>query len=146
MSQAVGDMRAGAVTSAAPMQPPRARLAGDPGVWLFITADVFAFALFFVLFAWGRVHNAALYERSRQALDAGIGLANTLILVSSSGFMVLAVEAARDGSKPRTMRNLSLAMLVGSALSVTKVVEYTGKIQPGITMLSNELFMYYFAL
>jgi nitric oxide reductase NorE protein len=143
MSQAV---RAGALTSAPPMQQTRARLAGDPGVWLFITADVFGFALFFLLFTWGRVHNTALYEHSRQALDAGIGLANTLILVSSSWFMVLAVEAARDGSKPRTIRNLSLAMLVGSAFAVSKVVEYTGKIQAGITMLSNEFFMYYFVL
>lgn len=120
------------------------RLAGDAGVWLFIGADMCAFALFFLLFAWGRAHDAALYEQSRRTLDAGLGLANTLILLTSSWFMVLAVEAARAGSRPRTVRYLALAMAVGSGFAVLKVVEYTQKIRSGITMLSNEFYMYYF--
>jgi nitric oxide reductase NorE protein len=124
---------------------PRApALAGDAGVWVFIAADVAAFGLFFMLFTWGRAHHTALYEQSRQALDANIGLLNTLILLTSGWFMVLAVEAAREGSRPRTLHYLSLAMGVGSAFAVTKVFEYTSKIQAGITMLSNEFFTYYF--
>jgi nitric oxide reductase NorE protein len=122
----------------------RPRLAGDAGVWLFIGADLCAFGLFFALFTWGRLHDPALYEESRRALDPGIGLANTLILLTSSLFMVLAVEAARDGSRERTIRHLVFAMAVGSAFAVTKAAEYTAKIRAGITMLSNEFFMYYF--
>jgi nitric oxide reductase NorE protein len=140
-SVVAGDSRPGTALRATAARP---RLAGDAGVWLFISADVFAFALFFMLFTWGRVHNTALYEQSRQALDAGIGLANTLILLTSSLFMVWAVEAAREGSRSRTVRHLALAMAVGSGFAVSKVIEYTGKIQAGITMLSNEFFMYYF--
>ena len=125
--------------------PARPRvLAGDPGVWLFIAADVVAFGLFFLLFTWGRLHAPEVYESSRQALDVRLGLANTLILVTSGWFMALAVEAAREGARTRTIRCLALAMLVGSAFAVTKVVEYTGKIQAGISMLTNEFFMYYF--
>ena len=123
---------------------PRPRLAGDAGVWLFISADVCAFALFFMLFTWGRFHNPELYQLSRQALDANIGLLNTLILLTSSLCMVLAVEAAREGSRSLTLRWLALTMLVGSGFAVTKVIEYTTKIRAGITMLSNEFFMYYF--
>jgi nitric oxide reductase NorE protein len=122
----------------------RLALPGDPGVWVFIAADVFAFGLFFALFTWGRLHHTALYEESRQALDANIGLLNTVILLTSGWFMVRAVEGARAGSRPRTVLNLSLAMTVGAAFAVTKVLEYTSKIQAGITMLSNEFFMYYF--
>jgi nitric oxide reductase NorE protein len=122
----------------------RSRLAGDAGVWLFISADVCAFALFFMLFTWGRFHNPVLYEQSRQALDADIGLLNTLILLTSSLFMVLAVEAAREDSRARTVRWLALTMAVGSGFAITKVVEYMAKIRAGITMLSNEFFMYYF--
>jgi nitric oxide reductase NorE protein len=121
-----------------------AKLPGDAGVWIFITADVSAFGLFFMLFTWGRVHNTALYERSRQALDANIGLLNTLILLTSGWLMVLAVEAARQRSRTHTVRYLTAAMVVGSAFAATKVFEYASKIQAGITMLSNEFFMYYF--
>lgn len=123
---------------------PRPRLAGDAGVWLFISADVCVFALFFMLFTWGRFHQPALYEQSRQALDANIGLLNTLILLTSSLCMVLAVEAAREGSRSGTVRWVTLTMVVGSGFAVTKVIEYTAKIRAGITMLSNEFFMYYF--
>lgn len=141
-TSALGDARSAERALRGPVQ--QRRLAGDAGVWLFISADVCAFALFFALFTWGRVHHTALYEQSRQALDAGLGLFNTLILLTSSLFMVLAVEAARESSRERTVRYLALAMAVGSGFAVTKVIEYTAKLRVGISMLSNEFFMYYF--
>jgi nitric oxide reductase NorE protein len=122
----------------------RATLAGDAGVWVFISADVFAFGLFFVLFTWGRVAHTELYESSRQLLNSQMGLLNTLILLTSSWLMMLAVEAARQGDRLRTVRYLGLTMAVGSAFAVTKVMEYRDKVQSGITMLTNEFFMYYF--
>lgn len=120
------------------------KLPGDPGVWVFIAADVFAFGLFFVLFTVGRVSNPELYEKSRQALDPVFGLLNTLILLTSSWCMVLAVEAAKKGMRAIVIRNLALALLVGSCFAASKIFEYTTKIQAGITMLTNEFFMYYF--
>jgi nitric oxide reductase NorE protein len=128
----------------APVHAEKDRLPGDPGVWLFITADVFVFGLFFLLFSLGRVAHSALYERSRLVLNPALGLTNTLILLTSSWFMVLAVSAAREGARRRVMRNLALAMAVGSVFAVTKIIEYTAKIHAGITMLSNEFFTYYF--
>jgi nitric oxide reductase NorE protein len=137
--------------SAKTLQPPKihaaaARLPGDPGVWVFITADVCAFALFFLLFTVGRAGNPPLYEHSRQALNPAIGLLNTLILLSSSLFMVFAVTAARVGDRARVKSNLAWAMLVGAGFAVSKVLEYSAKIHAGITMLSNEFFTYYFVL
>src|SRR3989442_13741018 len=104
-SVVAGDSRPGTALRATAARP---RLAGDAGVWLFISADVFAFALFFLLFTWGRAHNTALYQQSRQALDAGIGLANTPILLTSSLFMLWAADAAREGSRPRQARPRAL--------------------------------------
>jgi nitric oxide reductase NorE protein len=137
--------------SAKTLQPPRthaaaARLPGDPGVWVFITADVCAFALFFLLFTIGRAGNPQLYEHSRLALNPAVGLLNTFILLTSSLFMVFAVTAARAGNRDRVKSNLTMAMLVGSGFAVSKVLEYSAKIHAGITMLSNEFFTYYFVL
>jgi nitric oxide reductase NorE protein len=113
-------------------------------VWVFITADIMAFGLFFLLFTVGRVMHPALYEASRQELNAAIGLLNALILLTSSWFMVMAVSAARQGARSRVVRYLSLAMLVGAGFGVSKVFEYSSKISAGITMLTNEFFSYYF--
>ena len=88
----------------------------------------------------------ALYEKSRQALDPAIGLLNTLILLTSGWLMVQAVAAGRDGDRPRVLRFLALTVLVGCGFALTKVLEYATKIRAGISMLTNEFFMYYFIL
>jgi nitric oxide reductase NorE protein len=121
-----------------------ARLPGDSGVWVFIIADMGAFALFFLIFTIGRVSAPALFEQSRQHLDINLGLLNTLILLTSSLFMVRAVEAARTGVRAAVIRNLALTMLIGSGFAVTKIIEYAAKAHAGIGLTTNEFFTYYF--
>src|SRR5215203_972912 len=43
----------------------RAAIPGDSGVWVFIFADMCAFAVFFALFAAGRIAQPEIYEASR---------------------------------------------------------------------------------
>jgi nitric oxide reductase NorE protein len=121
-----------------------ARLPGDSGVWTFIIADMGAFALFFLIFTVGRVSAPALFEQSRQHLDLNLGLFNTLILLTSSLFMVRSVEAARAGVRAAVIRNLALTMLIGSGFAVTKIIEYAAKAHAGIGLTTNEFFTYYF--
>ncbi|PKO89840.1 MAG: cytochrome-c oxidase [Betaproteobacteria bacterium HGW-Betaproteobacteria-12] len=126
-----------------PEQQPRGEV---PSIWAFITADVLAFALFFVLFMAERGRQVALFDQSSLQLDANLGLLNTLILITSSWLVALGVEAARHGNRLALRRWLLLAMLVGAGFAVTKFIEYSAKIGHGITMLSNDFFMFYFAL
>lgn len=120
-------------------------LPGDSGVWTFIVADMCAFAIFFLLFSVGRATAPELYEQSRQHLDPVLGLTNTLILLTSSLFMVRAVNGARAGNRGAVGRNLALTMLVGSGFAISKAVEYSAKFDAGITLVTNEFFTYYFA-
>jgi nitric oxide reductase NorE protein len=123
---------------------PQGTLPGDPGVWVFILADMAAFALFFLLFTLGRAGAPALFEHGRQSLDVRLGLANTLILLTSSWAMVQAVAAARTGDRRGVRLFLGLTLLVGSGFAVSKVAEYAAKAQAGISMLTNDFYMYYF--
>jgi len=122
----------------------RDRLPGDSGLWVFILADMAMFGMFFLVFTLGRAENPALFETSRQHLNANLGLANTLILLTSSWMMVQAVHAARHQDRARTIRFLTLTILIGSGFAVTKIVEYAAKAKAGISMLTNDFFMYYF--
>jgi len=124
----------------------RAALPGDPGVWVFILADMAAFALFFLLFTLGRIGAPDLFEHGRRTLNVGLGLANTLILLTSSWAMVQAVAAARVADRIRTVRFLWLTLAVGSGFAVSKIAEYAAKAQAGISMLTNDFYMYYFVL
>lgn len=121
------------------------RLPGDSGVWTFIIADMAAFAMFFLIFSAGRFAAPDLFEASRQHLDANLGLLNTLILLTSSLFMVRAVDAARAGERGSVVRNLVLTILIGLGFAVTKIVEYKAKATIGIGLTTNEFYTYYFA-
>jgi nitric oxide reductase NorE protein len=115
-------------------------------IWTFVTADVMAFGFFFLLFMIERSHDPVLFNHSAALLGTRLGMLNTLILVTSGWFMALAVQAARRGDRADVRRLLVLAFVVGGGFAVTKAVEYAAKISHGITMLSNEFFMFYFFL
>ena len=121
-----------------------ARIPGDGGVWVFIFADMCAFAVFFALFTVGRIANPLLYSQSSGQLDLKLGLANTLILLTSGAFMAQATRAARASDKAATQRNLVLALAIGSLFAGTKAIEWQAKLAHGIGLTTNEFFTYYF--
>jgi nitric oxide reductase NorE protein len=117
---------------------------GDSGVWVFIFADMCAFAVFFLLFAVGRIAQPELYEASRQQLDLGLGLANTLILLTSGAFMAQATRYARAGAWSSVRTSLVLSLAIGSLFAVSKAIEWSAKVAHGISLTTNEFFTYYF--
>lgn len=124
----------------------RPRAVGDEGVWFFITADISLFAVLFAAFMHARYGAPGLFEDSRQALNTSLGTLNTLILLTSSWQVALAVHAAREGLRDQVLRYLGLGMLVGGGFAVTKAIEYADKIRAGLTMVHNDFFMFYWAL
>ncbi len=124
--------------------PAQAALPGDSGVWVFIFADMCAFAVFFLLFAAGRIAQPELYETSRQQLDLTLGLVNTLILLTSGAFMAAAARQARAGAWALARRSLVLTLAVGSLFGVSKLFEWGAKFEHGIGLTTNEFFTYYF--
>jgi nitric oxide reductase NorE protein len=122
------------------------RLAGDEGIWFFIAGDLCLFAVIFLLFMTARMHAPAVFGRSRETLHLGLGVLNTLVLVTSSFFMARAVVAARRHVRTQVVRNLSLAVGIGSIFAVVKVFEYGSLFRAGIAPVTNGFFMYYFVL
>ena len=119
---------------------------GDEGIWFFIAGDLCLFTVIFVLFMTGRMEAPAEFERSRETLHLGLGLVNTLVLITSSYFMARAVVASRHRFRAQAVRNLSLALGIGSIFAVVKVFEYGSKLNVGISPVTNDFFMYFFVL
>src|SRR5258708_11600000 len=88
----------------------KARLAGDEGIWFFIAGDLCLFTVIFLLFMTGRMHAPAVFGRSREALHLGLGVINTLVLVTSSYFMARAVAASRHKGRAQVVPNLKVAV------------------------------------
>lgn len=126
--------------------PKSRRLPGVEGLWVFIGADSVIFALLFSSFMNDRSANPALFEDSRHALNFHLGGLNTLILLTSSWLVALAVQGVKHDESGRVPRFLLGGILTGMMFVISKSVEYAGKFITGINPATNEFFMWYFAL
>lgn len=117
---------------------------GEAGVWVFIFGDMLIFALFFITYVWYRSQAAEDYDRWQLMLDQRFGLLNTLLLLTSSWFLALAVRAYRQGRTDLCRRLIPITTALGGAFIVAKGFEWTNKFDQGITILTNEFFMFYY--
>jgi nitric oxide reductase NorE protein len=122
------------------------RLPGVDGIWVFIGADSVIFAILFGSFMSDRHGNAALFEASRHTLNFNLGGLDTLILLTSSWFVALAVQTVKRGELDRTPRLLLGGVLTGLLFVISKSVEYTEKFVAGITPATDPFYMWYFVL
>ena len=118
----------------------------EEGIWLFIVADMFMFLVIFGTYGYERLANVEVFNAAQAMMDIGLATANTLILITSSWFVVLAVAAAEKHKSKATFIFLSLAVLCGAVFCVNKFIEYGAKLEAGITILTNDFFMFYYVI
>jgi nitric oxide reductase NorE protein len=122
------------------------RLPGVDGVWVFIGADSVIFAILFMSFMQDRLKNPALFEASRQTLNMHLGGIDTLILLTSSWSVALAVQAMKRDEVDREPLLLLGGAVTGLMFMVSKSIEYFQKFAHGITPGTNPFYMWYFTL
>lgn len=120
------------------------RVPGEAGIWVLIGGELSAFSAFFLVFAYYRGLDPQVFDAGHRLLDHGIGLANTLILLTSSLFVALGVRRVRDDA-PGGVLWLRLALACGGTFAALKLVEYAQKLGAGITPMTSDFFLYYFA-
>ena len=77
---------------------------GDIAIWILIFAELFEFGLFFVLYVIAKAHHPELFSAGPPQLNTQAGIANTLILLSSSFFVAKAVRAIRLDQRKQSRR------------------------------------------
>jgi len=122
------------------------RLPGVEGVWVFIGADSVIFAILFLSFMQDRLKNPAIFEASRQTLNMNLGGIDTLILLTSSWSVALAVQAMKRDQIDREPRLLLGGAVTGLMFVASKSIEYFEKFAHGITPGTNPFYMWYFTL
>lgn len=122
------------------------RLPGDAAVWMFVLGDMVIFAFYFAAFLFDRRKSAGLFVQSQQHLSQNIGFVNTLILLTSSLFVALGVDAARRRHGDRALRLLAIGGGCGLAFVLLKSIEWSMEATAGYTFGLNAFFMYYYAL
>ena len=119
---------------------------GDLAIWLFIYAELLAFGVFFLSYAFARAHNVELFNESQQHLNRESGAINTVVLITSSYFVVRAVAAIREGLSRQCANWLGAAIALGGVFLVIKVFEFHAKFSAGISLSTNTFYMFYLSL
>lgn len=119
---------------------------GQPDMWVLILFEAFTFSSYFVVYMVYRMRNPDLFLHSQAQLSLQFGVANTLVLLTSSWSMARCVQNARNGQYGIALRDVSLTILLGLVFTVSKLFEWVAKSKAGLTFTSNDFFMFYYFL
>lgn len=122
------------------------RIPGEQGTWIFLLGDMLVFAVFFATFMVERAKAAEVFDVARKTLHVNIGLVNTLVLLTSSLFVVAAIGAIRTGQRAIAARALLIAAGCGVVFVALKVTEYVLLAGAGHGPGANHFYLYYFIL
>jgi cytochrome c oxidase subunit 3 len=94
------------------------------GMWVFLATELMVFGGLFAGYTVFRVYYPNEFEAGSRALNVYFGGVNTVVLLTSSLTMVLAVHAMQVGRRPRAVNWLIATALLGTAFLVIKGFEY----------------------
>lgn len=119
---------------------------GDLAMWFFILAELAVFGLFFAVYGVVRARQPALFATGQAGLARLPAIINTLLLIAGSGAVAAAVQDFAHGRQQRGQRWLLATLLCGAAFLLLKGHEFAGKFAAGITLSSNDFWMFYLGL
>ncbi len=102
------------------------------GMWLFLVTELLLFGTLFIIFAVYFRTFPFEYRHAAQGLDATIGGTNTVVLLTSSLTMVLAIVALQRGDKKRSLRLMGATLALASLFLVFKGFEWSHKFHLGL--------------
>lgn len=141
---------AAAPAPALPARPARtartARVPGEPGIWVFILGDMLMFGAFFGAFLVQRAQEHDAFARGRETLTVSFGAANTLVLLTSSLLVAVAVRAHRAGRRADARRLVALAGACAAVFATVKVTEWALVLGDGHHPAGSLFHTYYFLL
>jgi cytochrome c oxidase subunit III len=109
------------------------------GMWLFLFTEMVLFGGLFLLYSAYRAKYTADFHRSGQELNAFIGVANTIILLTSSLSVAMSVTALQKGNKKLSLLCLGMTIVFGVAFLANKYIEWSAEIRHGMFPNSPEL-------
>lgn len=122
------------------------QLPGDLAIWIFIFAELLVFGIFFIGYTIVRSQNIDLFNELQPTLNAQIGAINTVLLISSSYFVVRSIRAIDVHNINKSAIWMLLAIVCSCMFLVFKSHEFYGKFSTGISLSTNIFYMFYLSL
>jgi cytochrome c oxidase subunit III len=115
-----------------PESPHRDYESAKLGMWLFLFTEILLFGGLFILYSAYRARYPMEFHDGGQHLNVFIGVANTLILLTSSLTAALSITAIRKGDRRVTILCLAATIVLGTLFLINKYIEWSGEIRHGL--------------
>ena len=106
--------------------------AASLGMWLFLAQEVLFFSGLFMAYICYRWMYPRTWLSAADVLDKQLGTLNTVVLLTSSLTMALAVRSVRNGALSRAVKEVWATVVLGAGFLVIKGFEYAHKIEEGM--------------
>lgn len=117
---------------------------GQAAMWFFVIGDLWIFSCYFACYAFDRGRNTTAYLMGQHTLDQSLGVLNTILLLTSSLFIVFCVQTVKSGAVRLARRFLLIGGGFGVAFLLVKAYEWYVKIEAGLPVGASDFFVYYF--
>jgi cytochrome c oxidase subunit 3 len=108
------------------------REASTLGMWVFLITEIMFFGGLFLAYSIYRSWYPQVFAEASHHLDILLGGINTVVLITSSLTMALAVYHSQVGNRGKLVLFLILTMLLGLTFLGIKVIEYSHKFHDGL--------------
>jgi nitric oxide reductase NorE protein len=119
---------------------------GEISMWFFVIGDLLIFGVYFVVYMYYRGQDEPFFLQNQRHLNQAVGLANTIVLLTSSLFVALGTETARKGKTGEALRLFKCAIALGAVFPILKLLEWIPKIRAGHTPGENLFFTFYYLM
>ncbi len=117
---------------------------GNLAIWAAILSEMSEFAVMFIVYFIAKVHNPELFAEGPTHLNTLAGTTNTLIMLSSSFFVIRSVMAVRDDQLKTATRWLWGAVACGILYLIIKYLEYRWNAAQGLETETNIFYGVYY--
>ena len=101
------------------------------GMWIFLLTEVLLFGGLFTFYAIYRAWNPDMFHNAHQFLNVNLGAINTVVLITSSVTMALAIRSMQVNKKQHTILYLVATLTLAATFLVIKYFEYAHKFHLG---------------
>lgn len=122
------------------------RIPGNKGIWVGITCVFVEFAVLFTVYFIARAHFPEAFEAGHTQLSLMAGTAITMLLLTSSLFIALSVNAIRSGDRRTSIAWLIGGLMLALGYPLVKYLEFRWNLAHGIRGDSGIFFTVYYYL
>ena len=125
---------------------PRDHIPGQPDMWFFVLFETLIFTTYFAVYLYYRAQHEQVFLTGQSHLNLPLGVADTIVLLTSSWSVARCVQTARAGDYGRAQRDAIITASFGFVFLVLKVVEWVRQERMGNTFSSSDFFQHYYLL